>query len=67
MVCSRLARSGKVPVQAKGAWVARLVNSWPKATNLLANHEKSEWQLAAAEKRSFSQPPESVISDGRVT
>lgn len=49
---------GKVPVQAKGAWVTRPVNNWAKATTLLANHEKSEWHLAAVERRAFSQSAE---------
>ena len=51
-------RYDKVPVQAKGAWVTRPVNNWAKATTLLANLEKSEWHLAAVERRAFSQSAE---------
>ena len=51
MVCTVCKVYGKVPVQAKGAWVTRPANNWAKA----ANHEKSEWHLAAVERRAFSQ------------
>ena len=33
----------------------RPVNNLVKATSLLARHEKSEWHLAAVEKRALSQ------------
>ena len=42
-------------VQAKGAWVTRPVCNWVKATSLLAKLEKSEWHLAAVEKKALSQ------------
>ena len=58
MVCTVCKVYGKVPVQANGAWVTRPVNNWAKATTLLANHEKSEWHLAAIEKRALSQSAE---------
>ena len=58
MICTVCKVYGKVPVQAKGAWVTRPVNNWAKATTLLANHEKSEWHLAAVERRAFSQSAE---------
>ena len=34
MVCTVCKVYGKVPVQAKGAWVTRSVNNWAKATTL---------------------------------
>ena len=50
MVCSVCTSFGKVPVQAKGAWVTRPVCNWVKATSLLAKHGKSDWHKAALEK-----------------
>lgn len=58
MVCTVCKVYGKVLVQAKGAWVTRPVNNWAEATTLLANHEKSEWHLAAVERGAFSQSAE---------
>ena len=55
MVCTVCKVYGKVPVQARGAWVTRPVNNWVKATALLTKHEKSDWHLAAVEKMAFSQ------------
>ena len=43
MLCSVCTKYGKPPVQARGAWVTRAINNWPKATNLLKKHESSEW------------------------
>ena len=66
MVCTVCEVYGKVPVQAKGAWVTRPLNNWAKAITLLANHEKSEQHLAAVERRAFSQSAEKrsdVIAD----
>ena len=54
MVCTVCKLYGKVPVQAKGAWVTRPVNNWVKATTLLAKHDKSDWHKAAMEKQSLS-------------
>ena len=51
VVCTVCKTYGKVPVQARGAWVTRPVDNWVKATTLLKNHEKPEWYLAAVEKR----------------
>ena len=55
MVCIVCKVYGKVPVQARGAWVTRPVNNWVKATALLTKHVKSDWHLAAVEKMAFSQ------------
>ena len=55
MVCTVCKTYEKVPVQARGAWVTRPVDNWVKATTLLNNHEKSEWHLAAVEKRGLNQ------------
>ena len=49
MLCSVCTKYGKPPVQARGAWVTRAINNWPKATDLLKKHESSEWHLAALE------------------
>ncbi|XP_068715285.1 uncharacterized protein [Montipora foliosa] len=55
MVCTVCKVYGKVPVQAKGAWVKRPVSNWVKATTLLANHQKSEWHSnSSMEKGIFS-------------
>ena len=54
MVCTVCKVYGKVPVQARGAWVSRPVDNWVKATALLKKHEKSEWHLAAVEKKALS-------------
>ena len=51
MVCVVCTSCGKVPVQAKGAWVTRPVSNWVKATALLSKHNKSEWHKAAVEKQ----------------
>lgn len=40
MVCTVCRVHGKIPVQAKGAWVTRPVSNWVKATYLLAKHDK---------------------------
>lgn len=58
MVCSTCKVYGKVPVQARGAWVTRPVNHWAKATVLLAKHAKSDWHLAAIEAKVLSQSME---------
>ena len=50
MVCIVCKAYGKVPVQARGAWVTRPVSNWVKATALLKKHDKSEWHVAAVEK-----------------
>ena len=55
MVCTVCKTYGKVPVQARGAWVTCPVDNWVKATTLLNNHEKSEWHLADIEKRALNQ------------
>ena len=54
MVCSVCTSFGKVPVQAKGAWVTRPVCNWVKATSLLAKHGKADWHKAALEKQKLS-------------
>ena len=54
MVCSVCTSFGKVPVEAKCAWVTRPVSNWVKATALLAKHNKSDWHKAAVEKQKFS-------------
>ena len=43
MVCSVCTSFGRVPAQAKGAWVT--------ATSLLAKHSISDWHKAALEKQ----------------
>ena len=53
MVCTVCKMYGKVPIQAKGAWVSRPVSNWVKATALLAKHDKSDWHKAAMEKQSL--------------
>ena len=58
MVCTVCKDYGKVPVQARGAWVTRAVDNWVKATELLKKHQKSEWHLAAMEKRALNQSAE---------
>ncbi len=58
MVCTVCKVYGKAPVQARGAWVTRPVDNWVKATALLTKHEKSDWHLAAVEKRALSQSAE---------
>ena len=55
MICTICKVYGKVPVQAKGAWVTRPVKNWVKATALLVKHEKSDWHRAAVEKQAMAQ------------
>ena len=45
---------GKVPLQARGAWVTRPISNWVKVTSLLLKDEKSDWHLAAVEKQALS-------------
>lgn len=54
MFCSVCKAHGTVPVQSRGAWVTRPVSNWVKATSLLLKHDKSEWHIAAKEKRALS-------------
>ena len=54
MLCSVCKVHGKVPVQSRGAWVSRPVSNWVKATSLLSKHDKSDWHVAAMEKRALS-------------
>ena len=42
MMCTICNVYDKPPVQATGAWVARLINNWVKAKSLLIQHERSE-------------------------
>ena len=55
MVCTVCKIFGKIPVQARGAWVTWPVDNWMKAATLLRKCEKSEWHLAAVEKRALNQ------------
>ena len=50
MLCSVCTNYGKPPVQARGAWVTRAINNWPKATDLLKKHESSEWHFSIRAK-----------------
>ena len=54
MVCSVCTSFGKVPVEAKGAWVTRPVSNCVKATTLLAKYNKSDWHRAAVKKQKHS-------------
>ena len=58
MVCTICMVYGKPPVQARGAWVKRPINNWVKAKSLLLQHEKSEWHIAAVERKVMSQSTE---------
>ena len=64
MVCKDY---GKVPAQARGAWVTRPVNNWPKASVLLAKHSKSDWHLVALERRALSQAVEANVLEQMVS
>ena len=47
MLCSVCTKYGKPPIQARGAWVTRAINNWPKATDLLphaANNRREKIQ-----------------------
>lgn len=46
---------GKLPVQARGAWVTRPIDNWVKAATLLKKHQQSEWHLSAVEKYALFQ------------
>lgn len=54
MFCTVCKVYGKVPIQAKGAWVTRPLSNWVKVTSLLAKHDESDWHKAAMEKQSLS-------------
>ena len=43
MLCSICTSFGKVPIQAKGAWVTRSVCNWVKATSLLAKQDNRDF------------------------
>lgn len=43
MFCQVCKQYGKPPASARGAWVTKPVNNWVKATELLRQHEKSDW------------------------
>ena len=49
MFCTFCKKHGKPPAVACGAWTSRPVNNWVKATELLKNHEQSDWHLASVE------------------
>ncbi len=72
MYCSICKRFGKPPPSARGAWVSKPVANWVKATELLRQHERSEWHLAAVEVKALASVAQtsgdiiermSVISD----
>ena len=50
MFCSVCKKHGKIPVQARGAWVQRPISNWVKATELLSKHANSDWHKTAVEK-----------------
>ena len=45
-------------MQARGAWITRAGDNWVKATKLLKKHQKSEWYLAAMERKALNQSAE---------
>ena len=53
-VCIVCKAYGKVPAQARGAWVTQPVSNCVKATALFKKHEKSEWHVAAVEENLVS-------------
>ena len=54
MFCEICRKYGKPPASARGAWTSKPVKNWVKATELLRQHEKSEWHLASVEVQAMS-------------
>ena len=54
MFCAICKKYGKPPPSARGAWVSKPISNWVKATELLRQHEKSEWHLAAVEVQALA-------------
>ena len=42
---------GRPPPSAHGAWVTKPIKNWIKATELLRQHDKSDWHLACVEQQ----------------
>ncbi len=49
MFCEVCKKYGKTLASARGAWVTKPISNWVKATELLKQHEMSEWHLASVE------------------
>ncbi len=58
MFCSVCKTHGRPPVQARGAWVERLINNWIDVTELMKKHANSEWHKATVEKEVFAKSAE---------
>ena len=54
MFCEICGKYGKPPASACGAWTSKPVKNWIKATELLRQHEKSEYSLASVEVQAMS-------------
>ena len=54
MFCAICKKYGKPPPSASGGWVSKPISNWVKATELLRQHEKSEWHLTAVEVQALA-------------
>lgn len=54
MFCATCKTYGKPPSCARGAWVSKPINNWAKATELLRQHEGSDWHLASVEAQALA-------------
>ena len=54
MFCAICKKYCKPPPSARGAWVSKPISNWVKATELLRQHEKSKWHLAAVEVQALA-------------
>ncbi len=52
--CGVCKKYGKPPASARGAWVTKPISNWIKATELLKQHEMSEWHLASVEVQAMA-------------
>ena len=60
MFCAICKKYGKPPPSARGAWVSKPISNWVKATELLRQHEKSEWHLAAVEVQALASSTQTL-------